>query len=119
VGDISAHFSRSEFRDHSTGELKGPSADLVDCLERLRTIVGKPLIIVSGYRTPAHNRAVGGARRSYHLQGRAADLHPGVVTQSQAVDAGFGGIGVCRGWVIHVDDRRRDPSRGPVIFEDC
>ena len=34
----------------------------------------QPIIISSGYRCPALNKAVGGAKRSYHLQGRAADI---------------------------------------------
>ena len=116
MGDISAHFSRWEFRDHTTGELIGPSDNLVEHLERLRGIVGRPIVIVSGYRSPSHNRAVGGARRSYHLLGRAADLRSGVVTVDQALAAGFGGIGRCGKWVVHVDDRR---VAHPVIFDDC
>ncbi|AQS60252.1 hypothetical protein B0537_14920 [Desulforamulus ferrireducens] len=34
----------------------------------------RPVIITSGYRCPAHNRAVGGARLSQHLYGNAADI---------------------------------------------
>ena len=36
--------------------------------------------VTSTYRTPAHNRAVGGVRNSYHLRGRAIDIarRPGV-----------------------------------------
>jgi len=37
---------------------------------------GLPLTILSGYRTAAHNRAVGGARHSQHVEGRALDLAP-------------------------------------------
>ena len=35
---------------------------------------GKPLHITSGYRTAAHNAAVGGSKYSQHLLGRAADF---------------------------------------------
>lgn len=32
------------------------------------------LMVTSGYRSPRHNRSVGGAERSWHLLGRAVDL---------------------------------------------
>lgn len=43
-------------------------------LEQIRAAVGKPITISSGYRSPALNAAVGGARESAHLQGLAADI---------------------------------------------
>lgn len=43
-------------------------------LERARTILGNRVIHVSsGYRSPELNRAVGGARASFHMLGLAAD----------------------------------------------
>jgi hypothetical protein len=33
-----------------------------------------PLVVTSGYRTPEHNRAVGGAPHSQHLYMRALDI---------------------------------------------
>lgn len=44
--------------------------------ERIRAAVGAPITVLSGYRTVAHNRAVGGAASSQHVQGRALDLRP-------------------------------------------
>ena len=35
------------------------------------------ITVNSGFRCPSLNRAVGGAKRSYHLYGRAADLNAG------------------------------------------
>ena len=35
---------------------------------------GSPLYVSSGYRSPELNRAVGGSKRSQHVQGRALDL---------------------------------------------
>lgn len=43
-------------------------------LDPARERLGAPIYVNSGYRNCAVNRLVGGARRSYHLQGRAADL---------------------------------------------
>ena len=35
---------------------------------------GSPLYVSSGYRSPELNRAIGGSKRSQHMQGRALDL---------------------------------------------
>ncbi|MCL2828368.1 MAG: D-Ala-D-Ala carboxypeptidase family metallohydrolase [Oscillospiraceae bacterium] len=48
--------------------------DLVRFLQAIRTALGVPVTISSGHRCAAHNRAVGGASGSFHLQGRAADF---------------------------------------------
>ncbi len=43
-------------------------------LEPARAILNTPLIITSGYRCPALNEAVGGSKKSQHLNGTAADF---------------------------------------------
>ncbi len=43
-------------------------------LERVRTLIGFPLEISSGYRCPELNRRVGGATSSQHSLGLAADF---------------------------------------------
>lgn len=118
MGDLSAHFSRSEFAEHDNGELPAgmPTQRLLACLERLRADRGgRPLRIVSGYRSARYNARVGGAPDSRHIHGDAADLEAGVATARQAQHAGFTGIGVCRGWAVHVDTR----PGAVVIFDDC
>lgn len=116
MGDLSRNFDAKEFRDRRTGELVGPDAALVAVLQRLRDRIGRPLPIVSGYRSPSSNRLVGGVARSHHLSGRAADIPSGLVTVGQALAAGARGIGRCQGWAVHIDTRR---TSRPVIFEDC
>ncbi|MCC8176845.1 MAG: D-Ala-D-Ala carboxypeptidase family metallohydrolase [Bacteroidales bacterium] len=44
-------------------------------LDPAREAFGAPIYVNSGFRCQALNSAVGGAKRSYHLQGRAADLN--------------------------------------------
>ena len=50
-------------------------------LERLRERVGKPIIINSGYRSEAVNKAVGGVKGSNHLTGCAADIRVSGIEQ--------------------------------------
>lgn len=46
-------------------------------LDPIRSKLGSPLIISSGYRCVALNRLVRGSVSSYHLDGRAADITAG------------------------------------------
>ena len=46
----------------------------LDNLQALRDRLDKPLIVRSAYRSPEHNRAVGGATRSKHMNGAAFDI---------------------------------------------
>lgn len=43
-------------------------------LEPLRTIIGRPIVITSGYRPPWLNALVGGSKASDHMTGCAADI---------------------------------------------
>jgi uncharacterized protein YcbK (DUF882 family) len=48
---------------------------LCAALEILRAELGdRPVTVISGYRSPPYNRAIGGARHSQHMAGRAADI---------------------------------------------
>lgn len=46
-----------------------------ELLQPLRDAIGSPIIVTSGFRCRALNKAVGGAPLSYHCMGMAADLH--------------------------------------------
>ena len=115
MGDLSPHFSAWEFacRDGSTHSI---DVELLQRLEGLRAELGDhPLRIVSGYRSVAYNRSIGGAVHSQHLYGRAVDLVAGVCTIAQAQVAGFRGIGHCNGWAVHLDVR----PGVHITFLDC
>ena len=43
-------------------------------LQKLRNLIGMPIVVTSGYRSEAVNKAVGGAKNSAHLRGGAADI---------------------------------------------
>lgn len=47
---------------------------LAENLQALRNELGRPIRINSGYRSPEHNRAVGGASLSRHVVGDGADV---------------------------------------------
>ena len=47
---------------------------LADNLQVLRDVVGKPIRVISGYRSPKYNRRIGGARKSQHMTAKAADI---------------------------------------------
>lgn len=53
-------------------------------LEVIRASLRTPIYINSGYRTPDYNASIGGARRSQHLEGRAADIRAVGVPSSWA-----------------------------------
>lgn len=118
MGDLSVHFSRSEFECHGFGRRGHPphntnvDLELVGRLELLRQLKGgRPLKVVSGHRCKWWNARVGGAGASQHLITRAADLVPGYCTESEARSVGFKGVGIDKnGWAVHVDTRAR-PAR--------
>ena len=108
---ISKNFKLREFQSPN-GEVKIHS-ELLDKLQKLRDHFGRPVIITSGYRTPEHNRAVGGAPDSQHLYGRAADIVvrgvPHDEVYRQAIRLGFRGVGRYNTHT-HVDVRERTKS---------
>lgn len=83
-------------------------------LQVLRDYLGEPVRILSAYRTPSHNKKVGGASRSFHLTASAADITTKSKTPRQLAaiverliakgSLTFGGLGIYPGF-IHVDIR--------------
>ena len=111
---ISEHFKLLEFESPDTQEVK-VDQKLIEKLGKLRKRIGQPLIINSGYRTPEHNKAIGGADGSLHKAGKAADIAKvkGLSVDEMTVlaqKAGFYGIGKYD-WGIHVDVRENGPAR--------
>lgn len=115
MGDLRQHFSRWEFVCPHCRTLEGPDDHLLDCLQRLRIAVGRPLVIVSGFRCRTYNARVGGIRTSQHLYGRAADIPGGYASLRQVRAAGFHGVGIRKGRVVHVDVT---PGRSFFTFPD-
>ncbi|MCG6560467.1 D-Ala-D-Ala carboxypeptidase family metallohydrolase [Ruegeria sp. 1NDH52C] len=101
------NFSSAEIACRGTGKLLINEGAL-DKLQALRDRLGKPLIVRSAYRSPEHNKAVGGATRSKHMEGAAFDIdmanHDPVAFEAAARAVGFLGFGFYpRSGFIHVD----------------
>jgi len=83
---LSDNFSLMEFTKSQTAERKGiennpneihtiAMAELcLNVLERVRSAFGKPVMINSGYRSPALCEAIGSKPTSQHCDGEAADI---------------------------------------------
>lgn len=84
--NLSEHFTLEEMLASAQGDRKGisnvPTQDVIqhlritaEGLEKVRITLGSsPIHILSGYRCPELNRAVGGASGSAHMFGWAADF---------------------------------------------
>jgi uncharacterized protein YcbK (DUF882 family) len=126
----STHLSWTELACHDAARTpyplafiqQGRATELALLFEEIRALLGgQPLVILSGYRTPAHNRSrkVGGAPNSQHVEGRALDIRPpdGMTADQMAgklKDAAIyghlpslGAIGVYpKANFVHIDTRR-------------
>jgi len=75
---LTENFSKSEFDSKDGAEMPEEVLEnvkeLAKNLQVIRDTIGMSISINSGYRSPAHNKKVGGATKSQHLLGTAADL---------------------------------------------
>lgn len=83
---LSEHFSLEEMTKSQTASRKGidntPGEKEIEnlkllcenVLEKIRINFGRPVTVNSGYRGPKLNKAIGGAKRSQHMTGQAADI---------------------------------------------
>lgn len=69
---LTVNFKVKEFACDGADEIM-IDGTVVKWLQAARNKFGAPLYITSGYRTCAHNQAVGGAKNSYHMSGMAVD----------------------------------------------
>ena len=117
-GQISENFSWEEFQNSSKAEELGIDNSIPDesiasqirslvvtVLQPLRSAFGKPLHINSGYRCPALNKALKGAKNSQHTKGQAADI---------ASDNPHGLAEL----VLHISHKHPGPQRGVVLYDE-
>jgi zinc D-Ala-D-Ala carboxypeptidase len=105
---ISTNFKLYEFECKDGSHLVKVDENLVEKIQKLRDYLGKPIIVVSGYRTPEYNKLIGGAPKSQHMQGKAADIKVTGVSPYEVAKAaktiGFNGIGIYPTFT-HIDVR--------------
>lgn len=85
---LSQNFSLEELIEAGSARRLGlqdqfnPSPEIVNnlkllvthVLQPLRDAVAHPITVTSGYRSPKVNKAVGGSKKSQHLEGKAGDI---------------------------------------------
>ena len=106
---LSDNFKVSDFRSKDGSDIILVNPELIELLEKIRKHFGRPVSIVSGYRTPSYNSKLNGAaKNSQHMYGNAADIKIEGVTPKEIYDwiSGWhkGGLGIYPTFV-HVDVR--------------
>ena len=122
MGDMTAHFDRSEFTCKCGCGKSDISPDLVNKLEQIyayfaRTPTGcKAIVITSGIRCPSYSVKVGGYSSDAHTKSIAADIvvykadgtrYAAEQIAAVAEKCGFSGIGLMND-ACHVDIRNKN-----------
>ena len=74
MGNLSAHFDRSEFACKDGCGFDSVDTMTLALLEDVRENFGQPITITSGCRCAAYNEQINGSASSLHMQARAADF---------------------------------------------
>jgi len=91
---LTEHFSYEEltFTTHREFDNTPPAfalnnlQRLAEFLEQVRDLLGKPIIVDSGYRSPEVNHAVGSTSNSQHIKGCACDFRVPSMTPAEVVE---------------------------------
>jgi uncharacterized protein YcbK (DUF882 family) len=107
---LSKNFNRVEFACRCGCGSDHVKPELIAVLQRLRDKVKRPVVILSGVRCLKHNKRVGGASRSRHLVGDAADVRIKDMTPRQVAkiaDSLMPGTGGVKAYstFTHIDTR--------------
>ena len=117
---VTEHFSIEEFDCHDGTKYPQEWIDnrlkiLCIELELIRSFWGRPVKILSGYRTQEYNTKIGGAPKSQHKEGRASDIQIDGISPKEVHDCilkmikdgllkNIKGLGLYKSFV-HVDVR--------------
>lgn len=120
---LTKNFSLSEFACKDGTPVPDDKIDnvkkLAQNLQVLRDEIGEAVFLNSGYRSPAYNKKIGGAKDSQHPKAKAADitaksytpkqLHARILKLIKAGKMHNGGLGLYPGFVHY--DVRDTPAR--------
>lgn len=125
-----SHFEPEEFTSYFNRKRDGarnsvPSSKLwpnilptLQIVEELREHFDKPIVLLSSYRSPSYNRAVGGELASYHMKFQALDIAVAGVSPKEVFTVlkkwrtqkrFSGGLGLYETFV-HIDTRGHDAT---------
>ena len=115
MNSLTPNFKRSEFACKCGCGFDTIDARTLEVLQAVREHFAVPVVVTSAARCPDHNRAVGGARNSQHVYGRAADIQVRDVEPAAVFDwiaqqypaASLGHYAT----FTHVDTRTSGPAR--------
>ncbi|WP_432408649.1 YcbK family protein [Wukongibacter sp. M2B1] len=118
---LSNNFKLSEFVCKEGKNEVYVDIKLINKLQLLRKKLDKPIVIISGYRSPSYNKRVGGSPKSQHLEGKAVDIKKvkGISDEEFikiVVELGFTGVGLYDGF-WHIDVRDNPHSRGYSFWD--
>lgn len=110
--NIAKNFKLKEFACQDGSDTILYDTVTVGYLQKIRDHFGKPVNITSAYRTPTHNKAVGGAAGSLHVQGKAVDFYITGVEPAEiaayAESIGCLGVGLyTKKRFVHIDSRTK------------
>ena len=123
------NMSEMEFYDKVPANLLNNAKEVLTNIQILRDALGAPMTIMSGYRSPERNAAVGGATKSQHMEGNAVDLPCTTKTPLEMYNVvekltkegkmKQGGLGIYDGWIHYDtsgnksrwDDRTKDKGK--------
>jgi uncharacterized protein YcbK (DUF882 family) len=104
--DKYTNFTKEKFDCRETGE-NDMQPEALELFQRVRTAYGKPMVVISGFRSKRHSEEAKKAYPGAHTQGLAGDFMCSngadrFALIKAAYDCGAAGIGVAKSFV-HID----------------
>ena len=87
---LTTNFWLEEFQCKDGSEMPKPVFRKIEILAKqlqvIRDVLSVPMTLTNAYRSPSHNRVVGGVKSSQHLLGTACDIQVNGMNSQQVYD---------------------------------